>query len=323
MALVILVSELIKLQSNGFVLVPSAIDFEICLTWINMIEDSFQNLAEEVDCTVDEYLLSVSAWDGRNPLVSGMIAMIQEQVTTSIQKIIGQPLELLEGKLMMKGDNCPWPTHAHQDISYRGEGGKKQYHFSSWISLNHIGAEQGPLEFLPESHLESISVYQDFLNPEFRDRRTLDEWRDKHQKIFANPGDMILFDSRVWHASSRWCAIPRRYALILRWVVPETPDINIPKSNSVGRTMYDFSEWLEKSLQILIGRGNLEGDALLRACIDDDSITPKISILLNRYMINRTAGNLHGGSAQRGMLWGPLAEVINAEIDRLSGSEEV
>ena len=322
MTLAKLVSELIKLQNNGFVLVPSAIDFKICLVWINLIEESFQKLAKEIDCTVNEYLMSVSVWNERNPLVNNMIATIQEQVTTSVQEIIGLPVELLEGKLLMKGENCPWPTHAHQDISYRGEG-EKQYHFSSWISLDHIGAEQGPLEFLPESHLESISEYQDFLNPEFRDRRTLDEWKDKHLKIFVNSGDMILFDSRVWHASSRWCAIPRRYALILRWVVPEIPDVNIPKSSSVGRTMYGFSDWLEKSLQMLIGRGGLEGDDLLRACIADDSIPPGVSILLNRYMINRSARYLHGGSAQKGMLWGPLADAINAELDRLASGEKI
>jgi len=310
--------ELIDLRNNGFVVSPSAIDFQLCSTWVNLIEDSFQRLADEVGCTMNEYLMSVSTWDEQNPLVNDMISMIQEQVTTSVQEIIEQPVELLECKLLMKGENCPWPTHAHQDISYRLEGGRKQYHFSSWISLTRIGAEQGPLEFLPESHLESISEYQDYLNPEFRDRRTLDEWKDRHQKMLVDPGDMIVFDSRVWHASSEWFAIPRRYALILRWVVPEIPDVNIPQSSSVGRTMYDFSDWLEKSLRRLIGRDRLEGDALLHACISDDSIPPEISILLNRYMINRSASKLHGGGAQSGMLYDPLAEAVSAEIDRMA-----
>ncbi len=310
--------ELIDLQKNGFVVTPSVIDFQLCSSWVNQIEKSFQILADEVGCTVNEYLMSVSTWGERNPLVNDMVSMIQEQVTISVQEIIEQPVELLECKLLMKGDNCPWPTHAHQDISYRWDGRRKQYHFSSWIPLTHIGAKQGPLEFLPESHLEPISEYQDYLNPEFRDRRISDEWKDRHQQMLLGPGDMIVFDSRVWHSSSKWVAIPRRYALILRWVVPEMPDVKIPQSSSVGRTMYNFSNWLEKSLQKLIGRGCLEGDALLHACISDNLVPLEISILLNRYLIKRSAGKLHGGGAQSQMLYDPLAEAVSAEIDRMT-----
>ena len=310
--------ESIDLRNNGFVVTPSVIDFQLCSTWVNQIENSFQRLADEVGCTVNEYLMSVSTWDERNPLVNDMVSMFQEQVTISVQEIIEQPVELLECKLLMKGENCPWPTHAHQDISYRWDGRRRQYHFSSWISLTHIGAGQGPLEFLPESHLESISEFQDYMNPEFRDRRISDEWKDRHQKMPLGPGDMIVFDSRVWHASSEWVAIPRRYALILRWVASEIPDVNIPQSSSVGRTMYNFSNWLEKSLRSLIGRDRLEGDALLHACISDDSVPPEISVLLNRYMINRSARKLHGGGAQSRMLYDPLAEAVSAEINRMS-----
>lgn|GEM_PF-2906991 len=310
--------EQINLRKDGFVVAPGAIDVQLCSNWIKLIEGSFQRLADEVDCTLNEYLRSVSTWSEQNPLVNKMSKTIQEQVTTSVQEIIKHPVELLECKLLMKGENCPWPTHAHQDVSYRLEGGRKQYHFSSWISLTSIGLEQGPLEFLPESHLESISEYQDYLNPEFCDRRLSDEWKDRHQKMPVDPGDMILFDSRVWHASSEWLAIPRRYALIMRWVIPEIPNAIIPQSSSVGITMYGLSDWLEISLRRLIGKYHLEGDALLQACISDESISTHISILLKRYMINRSASKLHGGGAQRGMLYDPLARAVSAEIEKMA-----
>ena len=109
--------ELIDLQKYGFVVTPSAIDFQLCSSWVNRIENSFQRLADEVGCTVNEYLMSVSTWNERNPLVNDMVSMIQEQVTISVQEIIEQSVELLECKLLMKGENGPWPTHAHQDIS--------------------------------------------------------------------------------------------------------------------------------------------------------------------------------------------------------------
>jgi len=310
--------EQINLRKNGFVVVPSAIDAQLCSNWANQIENSFQRLADEVNCTVNEYLRSVSTWGEQNPLVNEMSKIIQEQVTTSVQEIIGKPVELLECKLLMKGENCPWPTHAHQDISYRLEGGRKQYHFTSWISLTRIGLGQGPLEFLPESHLESISEYQDYINQDFCDRRFSDEWKDRHQKMPIDPGDMIVFDSRVWHASSEWIAIPRRYALIMRWVCPEIPDAIIPQSSSVGITIYGLSDWLEKSLRRLIGISHLEGDALLHACISDETISTHISILLKRYMINRSASKLHGGGAQRGMLYDPLARAVSAEIEKMA-----
>lgn len=303
-----------QLQKDGFVIHPSAIDPKLCTDWVNLIEGSFDKLAREAGCSINEYLRSVSTWDQTNFTVKEIMSKIEAKITSMFREMMDRPVELLECKLLMKGENCHFGTHAHQDISYRSVGERRQYHYSSWIALTKIGTAQGPLEVLPESHREPISEFQDYLKPGFLDRRTSESWKNRRQRILLDAGDMVVFDSRLWHGSSEWTAAPRRYALILRWVIPGIPEATIPQLSNSGRTMYDFSEWLEKSLQLLIGEYSLYGDELLHVCIRDNSIPDKIRTLLKRYMIKRIAKELHGGGAQSGMIYEPLAEAISAEI---------
>ncbi len=311
-----------QLKDAGYVVVPSNLNKETSTQWVRRIEESLPNLADEVGCTVDEYLMSVSAWSGENPLVHELAEKIRFSITPTVETITGGQIELLESKLLMKGENCPWATHAHQDVAYRWRGKRQQYQFSTWLSLSSIGPMQAPLEFLPGSHLEPVSEYQDYLDPEFIDRRDTREWKNKHQSIEMNPGDMVIFDSRVWHASSEWLAPPRRYAIVLRWVVSGIEDTEIPSPTGEGRWMYDFSGWLEQSLQQLTGNKVLPSESILEVAIETDSIPTELRGLLHRYIINRAAGIQHGGTAQRGMLWDPLAEAVRAEL-RVRGLDAV
>ena len=303
-----------QLREAGFVMVPSKLDVETATHWVRRIEESLPNLANQVGCSLDEYLMSVSAWSGKNPLVHEFAEVLRSDITSTVEAITGGQIELLESKLLMKGENCPWATHAHQDIAYRWQGKRQQYQFSTWLSLSTIGPMQAPLEFLPKSHLEPVSEYQDYLDPEFVDRKDTQEWKKKHQSIVMNPGDMVIFDSRVWHASSEWAAPPRRYAMVLRWIVAGIKDTEVPSPRGERRWMYNFSTWLEQSLQKLIDEKSQPSESSLNVAIGLDSISAELKSLLHRYRINRAAGIHHGGTAQRGMLWGPLAEAVRAEL---------
>ena len=68
--------------------------------------------------------------------------------------------------------------------------------------------------------------------------------------------------------------------------------------------MYDFSTWLEQSLQKLTDEKSQPSESSLEVAIGLDSISAELKSLLHRYRINRAAGIRHGGTAQRGMLWG-------------------
>lgn len=303
------------LRDDGFVLASSNLDEQTSIQWVARIEESLPNFADEVGCTLDEYLLSVSAWSDKNPLVQELAEHIRCDVASVVEKITGERIELLESKLLMKGENCPWATHAHQDVAYRSQNRRRQYQYSTWISLSHIGPMQAPLEFLPKSQLEPISEFQDFLNPGFVDRRESNEWKQKKQSIEMIPGEMVIFDSRVWHASSPWVSPPRRYAIVLRWAVSGIEPVEIPLPTGERRGMYEFSGWLDRSLRQLIGRKLRASESTLEVAIETGSLSADCKTLLRRYMINRTAGIKHGGSAQRGMLWDPLAKAIRAELE--------
>lgn len=305
-----------KLNENGFIVSASVLGRERCAEWVREIERSFGGLASDVGCSLDAYLKSVSAWSDRNPLVRELLEEVQHAVACKIEGITGKRVEFLEGKLLMKSSNCPWPTHAHQDLSYRLQTRKKQYHYSSWIALTDVGLEQAPLEFLPGSHLDPVCEYQDYLDPEFVDRRSTRLWEEQARKITVQSGDMVVFDSKVWHGSSAWSKPPTRFTLVLRWTVPSLPDVDVPAPRVEGTWMYDFSEWLEQSLhQLTRGQYKEKGD-VLAACIGDHSISAGISDLLKLHAINRAAGKIHGGTAQRGMLWDPLALLVRAELSK-------
>tara|TARA_A100001037_G_scaffold171880_1_gene154428 strand:- start:952 stop:1935 length:984 start_codon:yes stop_codon:yes gene_type:complete len=307
-----------QLKEIGYTVTPSLIDTKLCTEILDRIDNSIADFADEVGCSTEQYLMAVSAWGRNNKLVKGIVGEIIHIAMGSANAIIGDEVELLEAKLLMKGKYCPWPTHAHQDVSYRWKDGRKQYHFSSWISLTNIGLEQAPLEFLPKSHLEDISEYQDYLDPEFRDRRDSDEWKRLCQTTEMNKGDAVIFDSRIWHASAEWSTPPSRYALVLRWHVPGRPDVKVPDPTGDVRWMYDFSNWLENSLNILLGEDNIVGDCPIERAIESNLISSQLKKFLNRFLVNRNAGKLHGGTAQRGMLYDPLAEVVREELAELS-----
>ena len=303
-----------QLRELGYTVIPALIDMRLCAQILDRIDSSIPDFANQVGCSTEQYLMSVSAWGGNNALVNGIVEQIIDIAMGSAKAIIGDGIELLEAKLLMKGKYCPWPTHAHQDVSYRWKDGRKQYHFSSWISFSNIGLEQAPLEFIPKSHLEDISEYQDYLDPEFTDRRDSDEWKRLCQTTEMSQGDTVIFDSRIWHASAEWSAPPSRYALVLRWHVSGRPDVKVPDPRGDVRWMYEFSEWLEQSLHVLLGEEHIVGDCPIEGSLESNLISPRLKKFLNRFLINRNAGKLHGGTAQRGMLYDPLAEVVREEL---------
>lgn len=79
---------------------------------------------------------------------------------------------------------------------------------------------------LPASHLNGIEAAVDFLDPSFQDRASSKEW-DKAVTLEVDPGDAILFDSRIWHSAAP-CVGGKRVALAITWATAAGPDGNVP-----------------------------------------------------------------------------------------------
>ena len=302
------------LYENGFVVAGVPFDPHQCNHWVSMFEATVPSMAADVDCTVKEYLKSVSTWNRQHQSVSEIVANVAPQVSAFLEAMLGYNIELIDGKLLMKGEHSPQATHAHQDLTYRWKENDVQYHYSTWIPLTDVGLEQSPLELLPGSHNGEVGAPQDYLKKGFVDRRLSKEWQDRREVVLVKQGEMIVFDSKVWHASSKWVRQPTRYAVILRWRIPEKPDMSLMEPTIEPRSIYNFSDWVEEHLRKMIDSES-NGNELLVECITNEKIPKSMSALIKRYLVSRLAHEIHGGGSQSGGIYDSLAKGIDGYLE--------
>lgn len=302
------------LCDNGFVVAGVQFDQHQCNQWVSMFEATVPSMAVDVDCTVKEYLKSVSTWNMHHPSVNAIVAHLAPQVSAFLETMMGYNAELIDGKLLMKGEHSPQATHAHQDLAYRWKENDVQYHYSTWIPLTEVGIGQSPLELLPGSHNDEVGAPQDYLKKGFVDRRLSKQWQDRREVVLVKPGEMIVFDSKIWHASSRWIRQPTRYAVILRWRIPGKPDMSLIKPAIEPRSIYNLSDWVEEHLRKMIDSES-KGNELLVECINNEKIPKLMTVLVKRYLVSRLAHEMHGGGSQSGGIYDSLARCIDGYFE--------
>lgn len=198
-------------EENGFLIAKKVIPPSI----INQLKEGiFKNIkkcSKELRVSEGDYLSAVSRWAAPSPVTSSLPSSLLSTLTKAAQEIVRESPQLNKINVICKNAYCKGAVPYHQDIAYSP---KEPYQFSAWLALHDITDNSSPLEVIPKSHLGSIAPAIDFWSPEFVPDLSL---KKDVKKLLLSPGDVVFFDSRLWHGSSEKKDLAPRYALVTRW----------------------------------------------------------------------------------------------------------
>lgn len=215
------------------------------------IVDTIAWCANDFKCSVEDYLMSVSRWAENSPVIRCLGSVIESMIKPKLESLIQQSLVLVKANVICKNRHARYPIPCHQDISYQGE---TTYDFTSWLALNSISQDDGPLTCLPKSHLDAIQPAVDFWDPEYFDAMFHSHrWQTEAKAYAVNSGDAILFSSATWHGSLPSQSDKDRYALVTRWRLSQLPRrFQIPKKSLARFGMWNCYEQTVKRLSELL-----------------------------------------------------------------------
>lgn len=230
-------------QLNGYFVARNVIPKHLLLETLQSILKTIQSCSKETEVSQTDYLSSVSRWGSPSPITSAVPQTIIKYVSQETQSLLKDVPLLSKFNIICKNEFCREPVPFHQDISYSPEN---PYQVSAWLALEDVCENAGALEVIPGSHKQSIEPAVDFWSPEYR----ADPFHKKNAlKLPLSAGDIVFFDSSLWHGSSESLAKKSRYALVTRWTTQAwLPPLYIPPIEP-----RDFGMWTcgEQTQQIL------------------------------------------------------------------------
>lgn len=175
------------------------------------ILEAIKFCSQEISVSEKDYLSSVSRWLSPSPITSAVNEPLLEHISQATQNLLKDTPHLSKFNVICKNDRCRDSVPYHQDISYSPQN---PYQVSAWLALQDVPEDAGPLEVIPGSHKEPLKSAVDFWSPEYKPDPTLEI---RAVKLPLSAGDIVFFDSCLWHGSSENKACASRYAVVTRW----------------------------------------------------------------------------------------------------------
>lgn len=240
-----------EFQNNGFIKVPNVFYKNLMSESLPFIWFNLNLCARQVGCSLEEYLSVISRWVARSPIVKDFDPFIYKATAVLIESFIG-PAQLIKTNVISKTPHAFRRLAFHQDISYSPE---TPYDITAWVMLTDCPKESGCLEFIKGSHTNGIFPAVDFWAPDFVDT-VYKKYKDSPDRVSVtgSAGDLILFDSRIFHASSKNTNGSYRFSLVTRWrgkspyITEKIPPIK-PRKNGMWTAADDIKKFLEHNLQ--------------------------------------------------------------------------
>jgi len=225
---------------DGFVVVKNVISQLKANYLISQIKKNIHNCASELHISVDDYLSSVSRWVNPSPVTANTMTGIENKLQEVVTKLLGEESELKKWNVICKNVHNFGSIPFHQDISYSPQS---PYQISAWLALNNIDKNSSPLEILPGTHKRKVKSAVDFWSINYVSEKK------NGLKLPVEAGDVIFFDSRVWHGSSKSDSFADRYAIVSRWATPGfKPNYSIPEIQPLKFGMWTCGKETENIL---------------------------------------------------------------------------
>ena len=199
------------LKEEGYVKIESFQDRHFMEDLAGIIRVRLHQCAQDLSCTYQDYLQVASRWVSPSPVTEGLEEIV-DSLKTFLEELTEDVCELIKLNIISKTPFSPETLPFHQDIAYSPES---PYQFSAWLALTEAPLESGPMEIIVSSHKGFIEPAVDFWDPEFKDEISLR--KEGRRKLPVKAGDLILFDSRLWHGSGKNESCHERFALVTRW----------------------------------------------------------------------------------------------------------
>ena len=212
-------------KDEGFCVLSSALPPEVAADLLCAFESDLQLWAADCELPLQTYLGVVNKWSHWNSRVASMTETIAPILRPKVEAVLQSEAWPVGSTIFRKSRQASRGTHAHQDLSYAWRPGSQLFSCTTWVALTPASAS--PLEMLPASHKHGIEAAVDFLDPEFEDKANSPEWKDRAVTVQVDPGDAVLFDSRLWHSAAA-CSGDLRVALAITWATPAGPDGAVP-----------------------------------------------------------------------------------------------
>ncbi len=305
------------LKERGYLHVRSFFDKSFVLELAHKIKTRINQCAQELSCSYEDYLQSASRWVEPSPVTIGMKEIVFSPLKSYLENFIGDG-ELVKLNVISKTPFSPSPLPLHQDISYSPES---PYQLSVWLALTDAPIESGPMEVIIGSHRGDIEPPVDFWSPDFKDQSYLQKGIRK--ELPAKAGDLILFDSCLWHGSGQNNSSNERFALVTRWkekgysppIIP-TAD---PKPFGICTCQRKTEEILRKAQEFLFGETSSDYLTLLKYWEEYLESPQQAKEDLKRVRLLHLAHEKHNGGDAQGVLyarlWQSLLEPLLRNLD--------
>ena len=186
----------------------------------DVLDDGARQVARDAGLTTERVDELVTAWSSECPFVVAAIDLVRtylEPVVREHTSTGDRPTTLVGATLFTSSGAHRAPTHAHQDLAYRWKPTAQRYAWSTWLAIDPATLDSGALRFCQSMPANRVHMRQDHLDAEFEDQSLTDSWISHEHVATVNQGDVLLFSSMAWHASTRCRSGVRRRALAMRW----------------------------------------------------------------------------------------------------------
>lgn len=175
-----------------------------------------QDCIDDLKTTEAIYLSAVNRWRAPSPVTREITQPMIDQLSMAIEPIIGPGAVHSKTNVILKNQYANGPIPCHQDLSYNKD---QPYQLSCWLAVSDVTQADGAVYLYPQSHLLPLQGAIDFWSPDHQDGLPplLASLRAPALTITLQRGDVLLFDSRLWHGSYANTSGRHRIAVVTRW----------------------------------------------------------------------------------------------------------
>ncbi len=209
-----------ELLKQGFTILSNQFDPLFIQSHLQLIQQKIKQHAQTLQSNQEDYLTAVSRWLIHTQDLR--FEIIHQKLHQILKELVNANI-LVKSNLISKNQFANGKLALHQDISYSPQN---PYEYSAWLALTDSPLESGTLCVVPGSHLGEIEAAVDFWSPFFKEKKINIE----KKSLAVHAGDLIIFDSRLWHGSDPNFIKHERFALVTRWksdtyIPPKIPPI--------------------------------------------------------------------------------------------------
>ena len=214
---------------------------------VQRVRKNLMVCAQELSCPYEDYLKVASRWVSPSPVTRELESYGEERLRSFLSTFLENP-ERTKLNIISKTPYAPLSTPFHQDISYSSDS---PYELSVWVAMTDAPSGSGPLAVLEGSHT-AIEPAVDFWSLGFVQE---DFSKKEHfRELSVQKGDLVVFDSRLWHGSGIHQTNEERFAFVTRWKSkdydpPRIPPI-VPKPFGMWTCKIQTEKVLSKGLKI-------------------------------------------------------------------------